>query len=102
MSASSHPRLWLAGRAATIAGAMVAERIRPQAPSRRTDVPRDAADITQEWLTDVLCHEHPGAAVDGFEITPGTSQTTSRAAVRVSYNQVGRDAGLPADLFVKT
>lgn len=96
------PKLWLAGRAAVIAASMVGERVRPTVPRTRADIPRDARDITAEWLSDVLCHEHPGAQVTDFEVTQGTSQTTSRAGVRVRYNAAGAAAGLPTELYAKT
>lgn len=95
-------KLWLIGRAAVIAASMVGEKVRPAVPRSRADVPRDARDITAEWLTDVLCHEHPGARVTEFQVTQGTSQTTSRAGVFVEYNAAGREAGLPTELYVKT
>lgn len=97
-----HPKLWLAGRAATIAAAMAGEKLRPQPPRTRADVPRDGTDINEEWLTDVLCADHPDARVVSYATQAGTSQTTTRTGVRVSYNDAGSTAGLPTELYTKT
>jgi Phosphotransferase enzyme family len=97
-----HPKLWIAGRAVVVAASMVGEKVRPSEPLTRADIPRAAGDITGEWLTDVLCHEHPGARVTDFKVIGGTSQTTSRAAIRVEYNETGCEAGLSTELYAKT
>lgn len=97
----NHPKLWAAGRAFSIAGAMLRERVSPPVARTREDVPRDPHAITLEWLTDVLCHAQPGAKVEDFKITTGTCQTTSRAGIAVEYNAVGKAAGLPTKLFAK-
>jgi hypothetical protein len=95
-------KLWLAGRAATVGGMMLVERVRPPVPRTRDDVPRNGVDLTEEWLTDVLCDQTPGARVIAFS-TPGlNSGTSTRAALRVTYNQAGIDAGLPTELYTKT
>jgi len=97
-----HPKLWLAGRAGAIALAMGGEKLRPRAPRTRADIPRDGFDINEGWLTDVLCQGHRGARVVGYSTQAGTSQTTARSGLRVEYNEVGREAGLPVHLFTKT
>lgn len=95
------PRLWLARRAATLGGYGIADRVRP--PSVRTleDVPGTPAEITAEWLTAVLCRDVPDAEVTAVTLPGGSSGTSERAALRATYNQAGRDAGLPEHLFAK-
>jgi hypothetical protein len=62
-------------------------------------VPRSPSDITPEWLTGVLCAERPSARVIAVTPTGGSTGTTSRQALEVSYNELGE--GLPTRLFVK-
>ena len=58
-------------------------------------------DVTNEWLTAVLCRDAPGAQVVGFSNPDGSSGSTERLALRVSYNDAGQNAGLPTELFTK-
>ncbi|MFZ0713017.1 phosphotransferase [Mycobacterium sp.] len=95
-------KLWLAKRAVEIGAHMVGERIRPPVLRARADVPRNGTDLNEEWLTDVLCHEHPGARVVSFSTPGGSVGTSTRTALRVTYNDAGRAAGLPTELFTKT
>ncbi|RNL80176.1 phosphotransferase [Nocardioides marmorisolisilvae] len=97
-----HPALWLAGRAATVGGAMVGERLGRSVPRTAQDIPRSGTDLNAEWLTAVLCADTPGAEVVSFDVPEAHAGTTSRAALRVVYNQAGTDAGLPTDLFTKS
>jgi hypothetical protein len=95
-------KLRLLGKAAVVAGSIVVEKVRKPVARTRDDIPVTGMEITREWLQDVLCHDHPGARIESFELIAGTSQTTSRAAVRVTYNDEGTRAGLPTKLFTKT
>jgi hypothetical protein len=97
-----NPKLWLAGRAVTVGGYMAVERVRPPVARTRADVPYNGVDLTEEWLTDVLCADVPGASVVGFHSPSGDSGTTTRAALRVTYNEAGQRAGLPTHLFTKS
>lgn len=96
------PTLWLAGRAVEVGARMGLERVGGVNPRTASDVPRSAHDLTTEWLTAVLCAEVSGAEVTNFEIPEAHAGTTSRAALQVTYNQVGVDAGLPTRLFTKS
>ncbi|MFE3001619.1 phosphotransferase [Nocardia sp. NPDC059246] len=95
-------RLWVAKRAAEVAGHMVLERVRAPKMSTRRDVPVDGRKLTVEWLTDVLCREVPGAAVTSFQTPGGSVGTSTRTALRVTYNRAGETAGLPTALYTKT
>ena len=95
-------RLWLGKRCAEVAGHMVRERIRPAELRTRSDVPRDGLDLNVEWLTDVLCQDHPGARVTSFHSPGGSVGTSTRSALRVTYNDAGTAANLPTELFTKT
>lgn len=93
---------WLARRALVVGGCMAAERVRPPQPRARTDVPRNGIDLTEEWLTAVLCAGHPDARVASFHSPGGHSGTSTRAALRVRYNPAGTEVGLPTELYTKT
>jgi hypothetical protein len=95
-------KLWLAKRAAAIGAHMVGERVRSPALRTRADVPRNGVDLNAQWLTDVLCHEHPGARVVAFSTPGGSVGTSTRTALRVTYNEAGQAAGLPTELYTKT
>jgi hypothetical protein len=97
-----HPALGLAGRAATVGGHLVGERLGRSVPRVATDIPRNGVDLTTDWLTAVLCADAPGAEVTGFDVPVQHAGTTTRSALRVTYNEAGTAAGLPTDLFAKS
>lgn len=88
------------GRAALTASMRVAERIRPPKLRTAADVPGDVGAINEDWLTAVLCREHPGLRVTSFTTDNPSSQTTSRASLRITYSD-DRPDGPPRDVFVK-
>src|SRR5581483_1874304 len=96
-----HGKAWLARRAIEVGVSTLTEKVRPR-PARGIDeVPGTVADITGQWLTGWLCRDVPGAAVTSFTSPGGSAGTSTRAALRVSYNAEGVAAGLPTELFVK-
>jgi hypothetical protein len=95
-------KLWLAGRAATVGGHMLVEKVARTRARSREDVPHHGLAVTTQWLTEVLCREHPGAEVVAFSSPGGSVGTSTRAALRVEYNEAGCAAGLPTALFTKT
>lgn len=103
MSSERHrfPRLWMAGRAAVVSGHLLTEKARALKARTAADVPGTASAITTDWLTAVLCRDVPGARVAAFSTPGGSSGTSERVVLRVTYNQAGRDAGLPEHLFAK-
>ena len=95
------PRLWVAGRAAALGANFLTEKVRKPIARSADDVPGTAAELTAEWLTNVLCQDVPAAQVTDFATPGGSSGTSERVAIRVTYNQAGREAGLPEHLFAK-
>lgn len=89
-------------RLAATGGSVVGEKLRRPMAHDALDVPRSAEAMTPEWLTAVLCRDHPGAAVVSYSVPSGSSGTSTRAAVRVVYNDAGEKAGLPTELYAKT
>jgi hypothetical protein len=95
-------KMWLAGRAATVGGHVVAEKLTRPVAHSSSDVPRNGLALTNQWLTETLCRDHPGAEVVSFSSPGGSVGTSTRIALRVQYNDAGRRAGLPTALFTKT
>src|SRR4051812_20954145 len=88
---------------AKIGAAMVRERWWPvQPPDTAETVPRSAEAISPRWLTSALCTNVPSAAVVAVEVVGGDDGTSARRALKVDYNDAGRDAGLPERLFSKS
>lgn len=96
-----YPRLWVTGRALVVGANVLSEKVRKPRARSAADVPGTAAEITAEWLTSVLCRAVPGARVLAFTTPGGSSGTSERVALRVTYNDAGREAGLPEHLFAK-
>lgn len=101
VSGVRHPNLWLARRATSVGAHVMSERLRPRTVRTADDVPGAASEITEDWLGAVLCRDVSGAAVTGFSMPGGSSGTSERIALRVTYNDAGTQAGLPTELFMK-
>lgn len=82
--------------------AVVRERFARRPATTLADIPNVADQVTGDWLTAVLCAEHPGAAVESFKAEDVSVGTSSRWRASVVYNEAGTAAGLPANLFAKT
>ncbi|MFT4256907.1 MAG: phosphotransferase [Pseudoxanthomonas sp.] len=65
------------------------------------DLPLSFDSITDQWLSNVLCARHPGAAVTSHELDEPDVGTSNRQRIWISYNQIGREAGLPQSVFCK-
>jgi len=91
----------LAAKAARVGVHVALERLTRPRAHKPGDVPASAESITPGWLTSILCAESPAAAVTGIEFGDVSSGTTDRRCIALTYNEAGRDARLPAKLFVK-
>ena len=60
-------------------------------------IPVEVADLTPEWLTDVLQAHAPGAKVDAVEVLDRSSGTTGRARLGLTSS----DERVPGSVFVK-
>ncbi len=96
-----NPKLKLAGRAVVVGAISVSERFRAPTVIHRDQVPISGAHVTAEWLTSVLCRDTPGAEVVAVDFPGGSSGTSERVAIRVTYNDAGMAAGLPCHVFTK-
>jgi hypothetical protein len=63
--------------------------------------PQRASDVDADWLSRALGAAVPGARVLDVEDRGGTSGTTDRRRLRLTWNAAGLDAGLPIHVFLK-
>ena len=85
-----------------IAGQVALERLRPSLAHTASDVPSSIAALTPAWWTAVMCAGHPGAEVLACHTLAASAGTHQRHRLVLSYNDVGRAAGLPYAVFTKT
>jgi hypothetical protein len=78
------------------------EHLSAARPTTLAAVPRSAEALTRDWLSGALCDTVPGAAVEDVTLGGGSSGTSSRRALTVTYNDQGQRAGLPTEIFVKS
>jgi hypothetical protein len=78
------------------------ERITRHQAVVESDVPGGPAAVTRDWLTAVLCGPEPGGGcVLDFDWVGGSVGTSSRRALRISYDFSARERGCPERLFAK-
>lgn len=65
------------------------------------DLPLSYESISDEWLTNVLCRNVPGARVVQHRKAVRDDGSSNRIKIQVSYNDAGQEAGLPGALFCK-
>jgi hypothetical protein len=70
----------------------------PWAPAPR---PCWVDEIDAGWLTSVLAAKAPAARILSIDDRGGTSGTTDRRSLGVTWNTAGTEAGLPTRIFVK-
>lgn len=88
-------------RLGTTIGHRMREGVHGSRPVAAHAVPGRAEQLTPDWLTAALCGDVPGARVTRVELSGASSQTTSRAGLRITYDDAGREAGLPERVFAK-
>lgn len=65
------------------------------------DIPWRYEAITPEWMTHILCKDHPEAKVVAVRLDVPDSGTSNRRRIFVDYNDAGTAAGLPRSVFCK-
>jgi len=80
---------------------LFAEEVLDSPVTDRDEVPRSYGAITDAWLTDVLCRDHPGAEVIAHRFDERDDGSSNRRRIMLDYNQVGTKAGLPQTVFCK-
>ncbi len=79
--------------------AELAAALSPWVPTRG---PSKSSDITAEWLTANLGARAPGATALRAIQLDGTTGTTDRRQLAIEWNEAGKRAGLPANVFLKS
>ena len=95
-------RLARAALTGRIAYHVAEDRFTNPRPTTLREVPPTPEHLTDEWLTLALCREIPGAKVLHHDLGPRNDGTSSRRALRVEFNEAGREAGLNEWLFTKS
>jgi hypothetical protein len=70
----------------------------PRVPTRG---PWKVSQLTPEWLTANLANDAAGAAALSTTVLNGMLGTSDHHRLAVEWNNAGKEAGLPANLFVK-
>lgn len=65
------------------------------------DIPWRYEAITPEWMTHILCKDHPGAEITSISLDEPDSGTSNRRRIFVDYNAEGQALGLPRSVFCK-
>jgi len=94
--------LWRGSGVARFGSHVLWEKMTGYMPTDPAKVPSSAARISREWLSQVMCRDVPGAEILEVEIVGGSDGTNTRRALNVTYNDAGKAAGLPDELFVKS
>ncbi len=90
---------WVAART----GLRVArERLWRRPAVTREDVPGSVDDITPAWWQAVLAADVPDAVLESVRCVSGSNGTHFRHCFALDWNDAGRDAGLPANVFTKS
>jgi aminoglycoside phosphotransferase (APT) family kinase protein len=92
----------MAAVGARTAASVAWERLAVRDVERLDEVPPRIEAVTPAWLSAALCGGHPGARVEEVTFGPGSSGTSVRRQLLLTYNAAGRDAGLPPSLFAKS
>lgn len=64
--------------------------------------PVTVSHIERGWLATQIAKGVPNTRIDRLEVLDGTSGTTDRRRLALHWNESGRDAGLPARVFIKS
>lgn len=73
----------------------------PVVATKASDLPLSYEAITADWLTSVLCKNHPGAKVLEHSLSEPDNGSANRRKIYLTYNSEGQAAGLPTALFCK-
>lgn len=65
------------------------------------DIPWRYEAITPQWMTHILCRDHPGARVEAVTLDAPDSGTSNRRRIFITYNDVGAALDLPRSVFCK-
>lgn len=102
MTTSPRKKTSMPVAAMRVATRMAWDHLTDRRPITLADVPRSCDAITPEWMSLVMCHEHPQAAVTSVRVEGGSDGSHERRRLVLDYNAAGRAAGLPPSVFAKS
>ena len=70
--------------------------------TRTEPLPRHVDAVTAEWLTGLLADRYTGIEVDRLEVVECKNSHTTKLRLRLDVNDVGRVAGIPEHVCLKT
>jgi aminoglycoside phosphotransferase (APT) family kinase protein len=85
-----------------VTGRVLYEKVARPPAYRLDEVPYSPYAITPQWLTAAICSGAPGAIVTSIAVEDVSAGTQARHRLRVTYNQAGCNACLPATIFTKS
>lgn len=71
-------------------------------PSRTEPLPKGRFTPTAEWLGALMSHKYPGVQAQSMEVVQLFDSHTTKLRVAVEWNDVGKAAGLPRNLCIKS
>ena len=71
-------------------------------PAREGRLPRHLHEVTPQWLSGLLQHRYPGIEVREMSIVEVKNSHTTKLRLALEFNDVGRAAGLPRQLCLKS
>src|SRR5690606_9436119 len=71
-------------------------------PARTEALPWQVSEISADWLTRTLSHRYPGIVAEAMKINQFIDSHTSKLRISVDFNEVGRNAGIPRNLCLKS
>jgi Ecdysteroid kinase-like family len=77
------------------------EKVSNPKPTDLSEVPPAPEALTPEYMTAVMCRNHPAARVTAIELGAESSGSGNRCALVLTYNEAGQSAGLPEHVFHK-
>jgi aminoglycoside phosphotransferase (APT) family kinase protein len=74
----------------------------PQAKADQLALPLDIGDVSAAWLTQALSVSRPGVVVEQLQIGEVIHGSATKVWLLPQYNALGRSAGLPETMVLKT
>ncbi|AMK19949.1 hypothetical protein K663_17941 [Sphingobium sp. MI1205] len=71
-------------------------------PETENDLPLSYEEISDEWLTRIVCGDVEGARVVGHRLGDADDGTSTRRRIFLDYNEAGMQAALPRSVFCKS
>src|ERR1700733_4077189 len=71
-------------------------------PRRTRSLPDHIDSVTTEWLTELLQNRYPGLVIESMQVVQLLNSHTTKLRLALEFNRVGREAGIPAQVCLKS